>query len=285
MKKKNLLTRVIIIAIFTVVGIYLVIGPRHRPSAQDFTWSGIKQTLKSNIHLGLDLQGGSHLVMRVKTEEFLKRLTEENYTAAQNAAKDAGFEIKGGQANTNPGNYSVTLQLADPSKATEVKDAVQKKIELGDSNVWSYSSSGDSINWTMTQAAQRTLADNATTQALNIIDSRINALGITEPTLQTHGAQSSHQILLQMPGVQDPERVKNILKGESRLELVHVVSPPSPAPSQTYLTEEEAKASLGGTIPANRKVVKYIERMDPTSDLNQDQSKEKRTKWVVIELP
>jgi preprotein translocase subunit SecD len=287
MKKKNLLTRVIIIAIVTVVGIYLVIGPRHRPSAQDFTWSGIKQTLKSNIHLGLDLQGGSHLVMRVKTEEFLKRLTEENYTAAQNAAKDAGFEIKGGQANTNPGNYSVTLQLADPSKATEVKDAVQKKIELGDSNVWSYSSSGDSINWTMTQAAQRTLADNATTQALNIIDSRINALGITEPTLQTHGAQSSHQILLQMPGVQDPERVKNILKGESRLELVHVIGPPSPAPATTYQSEAEAIASLNsaGTIPPNRKVFPYQERIEKSANGATDPNQQKPKQWVVVELP
>src|ERR1044072_4252329 len=125
MKKKNLLTRVIIIAIVTIVGIYLVIGPRHRPHLSDFKWSGIKQTLASNIHLGLDLQGGSHLVMRVKTEEFLKRLTEENYTAAQNAAKDAGFDIKGGQATATPGNYRVALQLADPSNATEVKDAVE----------------------------------------------------------------------------------------------------------------------------------------------------------------
>jgi len=287
MKKKNLLTRVIIIAIVTVIGIYLVIGPRRRPSAQDFTWSGIKQTLKSNIHLGLDLQGGSHLVMRVKTEEFLKRLTEENYTAAQNAAKDAGFEIKGGQATTNPGNYSVTLQLADPSKATEVKDAVQKKIELGDANIWSYSSSGESIYWTMTQAAQRTLADNATTQALNIIDSRINALGITEPTLQTHGAQSSHQILLQMPGVQDPERVKNILKGESRLELVHVIGPPSPAPASTYPSEAEAIASLNsaGTIPPNRKVLPYQERIEKSANGATDPNQQKPKQWVVVEMP
>src|SRR4029450_6403332 len=122
MKKKNLLTRVIIIAIVTVVGIYLVIGPRRRPNLKDFTWSGIKQTLKSNIHLGLDLQGGSHLVMRVKTEEYLQPLNEENYTAAQNAAKDAGFETKGGQANASPGNYRVALQLTDPSKANDVKE-------------------------------------------------------------------------------------------------------------------------------------------------------------------
>ena len=283
MKKTNLLTRAIIIAIVTIGGLYLVIGPRHRPTLQDFSWSGIKRNLASNIHLGLDLQGGSHLVMRVKTEEFLRRLTEENYVAAQNAAKDAGHEPKGGRADTNPGNYRVVLQIADASKATEVKDAVEKKVELGDTSVWTYSASGDTLTWAMTAAAERVLSDNATTQALNIIDSRINALGIAEPTLQTHGAQSSHQILLQMPGVQDPERVKEILKGESRLELVHVVSPPNPSPAMTYATEAEAIASLnsGGTVPPNRKVLPYSERIEKTEDPNQQ--KEKR--WVVVEIP
>jgi preprotein translocase subunit SecD len=283
MKKKNLLTRAIIIAIVTIGGFYLVIGPRHRPTLKDFSWSGIKTNLKSNIHLGLDLQGGSHLVMRVKTEEFLRRLTEENFVAAQNAAKDAGFETKGGRADTNPGNYRIVLQLADASKATEVKEAVDKKVELGDTSVWNYSQQGDSLTWTMTAAAERVLGDNATTQALNIIDSRINALGIAEPTLQTHGAQSSHQILLQMPGVQDPERVKDILKGESRLELVHVVSPPNPAPATTYATEAEAIASLnsGGTIPPNRKVLPYSERIEKTADPNQQREK----RWVVVETP
>ena len=285
MKKKNLLQRTIIILIVTIVGLYLVIGPRRRPHVKDFTWSGIKSTLRDNIHLGLDLQGGSHLVMRVKTEEFLRRLTEENYAAAQNAAKDAGFEVKGGQADTTPGNYRITIEPADPSKSEEIKEAIQKKVELGDSSVWSYSASGGKLTWTMTQAAQRLLADNATTQALNIIESRINALGITEPTLQTHGAQSSHQILLQMPGVQDPERVKNILQGESRLELVHVVGPPSPAPATTYPTEAEAIASLssGGIVPPNRRVLPYSERVELSA--NKDPNQQRPKQYVVVEMP
>ena len=283
MKKKNLLTRVIIIAIVTIVGLYLVIGPRRRPTLADFKWSGIKANLKENIHLGLDLQGGSHLVMRVKTEEFLRRLTEENYVAAQNAAKDAGFEPKGGRADTNPGNYRVVLQITDASKAADAKAAIEKKIELGDTSVWSYSASGDTLTWSMTGAAERLLADNATTQALNIIESRINALGIAEPTLQTHGATTSHQLLLQMPGVQDPERVKDILKGESRLELVHVISPPSPSAAATYATEAEAIASLnsGGTVPPNRKVLPYSERIEKSDDPSQ----QKQVRWVVVEMP
>jgi preprotein translocase subunit SecD len=285
MKKKNLLTRVIIIVVVTVIGFYLVIGPRRRPHLKDFTWSGIKSTLAANIHLGLDLQGGSHLVMRVKTEEFLRRLAEEDFVAAQNAAKDAGFDVKGGRADTGSGNYHVVLQIADPSKASDVKQAVEKKVELGDTNIWNYSTSGDTLTWSMTGAAERTLADNATTQALNIIDSRINALGIAEPTLQTHGAQSAHQILLQMPGVQDPERVKDILKGESRLELVHVIGPPNPAPATTYATQAEAVASLnsGGTIPPNRKVLPYSERIEKSADAAQNQQRPKQ--WVVAEVP
>jgi len=283
MKKHNLLSRVIIIAVVTLLGLYAVIGPRRRPTLQDFTWSGIKQSLANNIHLGLDLQGGSHLVMRVKTEEFLKRLTEDNFVAAQNAAKDAGYDVKGGRADVGSGNYRVVVEPADATKIAEIKDAVEKKVELGDTSVWNYSGSGGVLTWSMTSAAERTLAKNATEQALNIIESRINALGVTEPTLQTHGAETSHQILLQMPGVQDPERVKNVLQGESRLELVHVISPPSPQPAQTYSSEAEAIASLNsaGTVPPNRKVIPYQERQDAVADPNQPKPKQ----WVVIEVP
>jgi len=283
MKKQNLLLRVIIIVVVTLLGLYAVIGPRHRPTLADFKWSGIKQSLATNIHLGLDLQGGSHLVMRVKTEEFLRRLTEDNFVAAQNAAKDAGYDVKGGRADIGPGNYRVVVEPADTSKTAEIKEAVEKKVELGDTSVWSYSGSGGTLTWSMTGAAERTLADNATTQALNIIESRINALGIAEPTLQTHGAQTSHQILLQMPGVQDPERVKDVLRGESRLELVHVIGPPSPQPATTYPSEAEAINSLNsaGTVPPNRKVLPYQERNETAADQTQPKPKQ----WVVVEIP
>ena len=291
MKKKNLLQRSVIIGIVTLVGFYIVIGPRgRRPHLQDFTFSGIKNTLAQNIHLGLDLKGGTHLVMRVKTDEYLKRLTEDNAVAAQNAAKDAGFEIKEGHAETTGGNYGVALTVADPAKVAEIKDAVEKKTDLSERVGWSYSASGPTMTWSLTSAAQRTLADQATEQALKIIESRINSVGVTEPTLQHHGPQGSHQILLQMPGIQDPERVKALLAGQSHLELVHVVSPPSPTPKQTYATKEEAIASLntGGTIPANRRVLPYVERDEPTTAGGQpaaDPNAQKINRWVVVETP
>src|SRR2546429_6402802 len=288
MKKKNLLQRAIIIGIVTVVGIYIVIGPHGRRRLfKDFTWSGIKATLAQNISLGLELKGGSHLVMRVKVEDYLKRLTEDSATAAQNAAKDAGFDVKDTRAETAGGNYRVSLQVGDPSKVKDIRDAVEKKVDLSDRTGWSFSSSGNTVSWTLKGATQVALGESATDQAMKIIESRINAIGVAEPTLARHGGQNSHEILLQMPGIQDPEHVKQLLAGQSHLELVHVVSPASPAPAQTYMTQDEAVASLnsGGKIPANRRVLPYTERADLTTTSDASANAAKSQKWVVVESP
>src|SRR2546423_6064573 len=268
MKKRNLLQRAIIIGIVTVVGLYIVIGPHgRRPHFYDLKWSGIKANLANNMRLGLDLKGGSHLVMRVKTEDYLKRLTEDNSVAAQNAAKEAGFEVKEAHADTSAGNYRVVLQASDPSKIKDIRDTVEKKVDLGDRAGWSFANTGDLISWSLSGAQQSALAQQATEQAFKIIDSRINAIGVAEPTLQYHGGQNSHEILLQMPGIQDPEHVKKLLGEQSHLELVHVISPASPAPAQTYMTQDEAVASLnsGGQTPANRRVLPYTERAGLTT--------------------
>lgn len=287
MKKKNLLQRVILIVVITLVGLYIVIGPRHRPTRGDFTWSGIKNSLRNNIHLGLDLKGGSHLVMRVKTDEYLKRLADGNALAAEKAAKDAGLPVKAARSNTTGGNYQVIVEANDGSQLQAIREEVQKKTDLNDSSVWSASTSGNSITWNISGTAQRYLSQQAVDQALKIIDSRLNAVGVVEPVLQTHGATGSNQILLQMPGIQDPERIKTLLGSESRLELVHVVSPPSPSPIQKYATEQEAIQSLGGTVPANRKVVPYFDRDEPTAggQNTTDPNAKKPSSYVVIEVP
>ena len=288
MKKRNLLQRSIIIAIVTLVGIYIVIGPRgRRPHVRDLTPAGIKENLAQNIHLGLDLKGGSHLVMRVKVEDYLKRLTEDSAIAAQNFAKEAGFDVKEGHAETTGGNYRVVLQVGDPTKSKEIRDLVEPKVDLRETSGWAFSPSGNTLTWTLSSAAQRTLSDSATEQALKIIETRINAVGVTEPTLQRHGGQNSHEILLQMPGIQDPEHVKKLLVGQSHLELVHVVSTPATQGSvQTYSSEAEAIASLnsGGKIPANRRVLPYSERSELAGqDANGNPQATK--KWVVVESP
>lgn len=281
MKKKNLVQRLVIIALVTLVGLYIVIGPRRKPTLHDFTWSGIKATLASNIRLGLDLKGGSHLVMRVKTDDFLKTLTESTKVAIDNAAKEAGFPAKAVTAETT-GNYNITLEVADAANVTKTEEEVKKKLGLEE---WSSSISGNTISWILTPTAQRALAEQATDQAHKIILSRLEGVGVVEPLVQRHGSQSSHQILVQMPGISDPQRVKELLKADSNLELVHVVSPPSPN-LQTYNTKEEAEASLGGSPTGNRKVFPYSERTEPTATGQAAaDNTQKEKKWVVVQWP
>ncbi|MBC8029957.1 MAG: protein translocase subunit SecD [Pyrinomonadaceae bacterium] len=281
MKKKKLVQRLIIIALVTLAGLYIVIGPRRKPTLHDFTWSGIKATLASNIRLGLDLKGGSHLVMRVKTDDYLKSLTEGNSLAIQNAAKEAGFPAKEAKAETS-GTYKITLEAPDASNLSKIDEEVRKKVDLQE---WTSSNSGNTISWTLGPTAQRALAEQATEQAHKIILSRLEGVGVVEPLVQRHGSQSSYQILVQMPGISDPQRVKELLKADSNLELVHVVSPPSPN-LRTYGTKEEAEASLGGSVPGNRKVFPYAERGEPTvAGQTAADNTPKQKSWVVVEWP
>lgn len=288
MKKSNLKLRTALILIVTLLGLYKVImppmtGPKARlPKTHDFTWSGIKQNLQDNINLGLDLKGGSHLVLRVKVDEFLKTLTMTNANAIEASAKAAGLPVKEVKAETNPGSYRIVLEALDSSRLGEIPEAVKKKVDLSE---WSESISGNTISWTLTTTAQRNLAEQATEQAKRIIESRLDAVGVAEPLVQRHGSGSSYQILVQMPGIQDPERVKQLLKAESKLELVHVVSPASPAQAQTFNSEEEARQSLGGTVPPNRRVLPYSERNEPTQAGQASDQTSKEKKWVVVDSP
>lgn len=288
MKNTGLLIRTGIIVAILLVGIYLVFGPRRTPTSADFTWSGIKTNLAENINLGLDLKGGSHLVMRVKTEEYLKRLTENNEAAAVLAVREAKDESGAplgitaeGVAATDGGDYAVTLNVADTSKLQAAIDAVKKKVDF---SVWTESTSGNAVTWSLPRQQQVILREQATEQALKIIESRINAFGVKEPTLQRQGSSDSGQILLQMPGVENPERVKALVGETSRLELMKIVSPPNPSPVQTYPTKEAALATIGGKDSDTRKVLPYSERDEPTK-ATQNPADKKPSQFVVVESP
>ncbi len=280
MKNNSLVVRTVIILVITLIGAYLVFGPRGEVSASNFTLDGIKNNLARNINLGLDLKGGSHLLMRVKTDDYLKKLTENNETAALGAAKEAQLPVGDASYVAENGNYQVTLNMTDASKAQDVLDAVKKKVDF---TAWTQSTNGNSIIWSLPTQAQAKLKEQATDQAMKIIDSRINAFGVKEPTLQRQGRSDSGQILLQMPGVENPERVKDLVKGESHLELMKIVTPPNPAPVQTYPSEQAAIQSLGGAVQ-NRKVLVYADR-DEAANAKKNPQDQKPKQYVVVETP
>lgn len=281
MNKNTLWIRTGIILAVTLIGAYLVFGPRNSITPQDFSWQGIKNNLSNNLSLGLDLRGGSRLVMRVRVDEYLRKLTINNKEAAVNAAKEANLPIGEGTYVAEGNNYSITLPVTDPAQIDAVIDAVNKKVDFV--NNWQQTTSGNSIVWTLPVQAQRTLSQQAVEQAKRIIEGRIDALGVKEPTIQ-EGAAGSNQIFLQMPGVDNPERIKEIIGAEAQLEMVKVVSPPSPSPMQTYPTREAALASIGGKETDSRKVLPYTERDDSVSGDTNPQTKPP-TQFIVVEYP
>src|SRR5258706_2876621 len=288
MKNTGLWIRTAIIIAITLVGIYLVFGPRRAQNGSDFTWQGVKNNLAQNINLGLDLKGGSHLVMRVKTEDYLKTLTQNNEIAASQAAKtakdDSGQPLPVGDASyvAENGNYEITLNVTNPAQIPAVLDAVKKKVDFTN---WTQSTNGNAIVWSLSKQAQAKLKDQATDQAYKIIESRINAYGVRERYLQRQGASDSGQILLQMPGVEKPERVKALVKGQSKLELTKIVSPPNPAPVQTYPTKEAALQTIGGKDTDTRKVLPYAERDETPKTSPTPPADQKPKQFVVVENP
>jgi len=281
MKNNSLWIRTVIILVVTLAGIYIVFGPCRTPTTADFTADGIKANLAENINLGLDLRGGSHLVMRVKTDEYLKNLAENTAQAALTAAQDAKLPVSGNTVAGADGNYAISLQLTDAAQSQAVIDEVKKKVDLAN---WTESNNGDTITWSLPSNIQTVLKNQAVDQAMKIVESRINQFGVKEPTLQRHGAESAGQILLQMPGVDDPERIKDLIGAESKLELMKIVGPPNPSPVQTFPTEDAARQSVGGTLPANRRIITYAERETTAPPAGQT-PENKPKQFVVVEYP
>ncbi len=282
MKNTSLKIRTVIILAVTLTGIYLCIGPRGSLTKQDFTWAGIKKNLGENISLGLDLKGGSHLVMRVKTDEYLKTLTENNGNAALTALQEANIATAGSNVVADNGTYSVSITAADASQTQALVDEVKKKVDFvnwGDPSI-----SGATVTWSLPSQMQTVLKTQAVEQALKIIESRINAFGVKEPTLQRHGSDASGEILLQMPGVDDPERVKKLLNADSNLQLMKVVGAANPAPIEKYPSQQAALSSLGGSVPPNRKILEYVER-DAVPPPGSAPNAEPPKQYVVVEYP
>ena len=125
--------------------------------------------------------------------------------------------------------------------------------------------------------------DAAVQQTVKVLESRLNAVGVRDFRVTPQG---NGRIRLDLSAEKNPEHLKTLITAGGKLELTHVISPPSPAPVQTYPTKEQAVASLnsGGTVPANRGVLLYAERDGADAPPNVVDVP-RLQKWVVVEFP
>ncbi|MBI4518637.1 MAG: protein translocase subunit SecD [Deltaproteobacteria bacterium] len=165
--------------------------------------------LPGPIRLGLDLQGGTHLVYTVDVDKAISNHLER---AAEDLKNEAKSEQIGLSSVTTQGGM-VTAQLSDPAK----RDALEKVISERFPNL-SLVTEGDSsaVRTKMTPASIREIRDGALDQSLEIIRNRVDQFGVAEPIVQRQGAQD---ILVQLPGIQDPERAKALIGKTAALEF------------------------------------------------------------------
>jgi preprotein translocase subunit SecD len=238
---KNLRTRGIVIGAVVLFSAILMFGPWNKPkeynrtAADFFSPARLKQNLAENIRLGLDLKGGTHLVLQVQADDAIKLLTEGNADKARtDILKKANIPFKEVKV---PANGRIVVETPDTARHGEIRDKLL--ADFGDYWEASTSSNPPSVTFNLIARAATEIRNQATEQAKTIIEQRIDAFGVAEPTVQRHGRDEDYQILVQMPGVDNPERVKQLIRGTTVLELKAVV--PN---TQLYPTKEAAEAAM-----------------------------------------
>jgi preprotein translocase subunit SecD len=225
--KKNLRFRAILIVLVTLASIYVVFMPHNRwPTAADFTSGAqLRQNIANNIHLGLDLKGGIHLVMQVQADEAVQSVVTTSAESVPKILDPKGIQLAGEPA-ADPANQKLTVQVADAARAEEARDALLQDFNNNtiDGKGWDASVDGATITFELSDGEARRIRELAHQQAITIVTNRIDQFGVAEPVVTAHGAPEDYQILLQLPGVDDPERVKKLLQAESKLELRPVLS-------------------------------------------------------------
>src|SRR4030095_4911622 len=217
--KKNIRWKLIVslavFVIFFVVGVYPILAQRYHMPLPG--WLAAKQ-----LKLGLDLKGGVQLVLRVQTDEALKIHTTTTSEQLREALRTANISVTSISV-PSPASFRVEGVPAD-------KDAQFTRL-ADDQTTTEYernSGAGGTYEFTMRPNVAVTMREQAVTQARETIDRRVNELGVTEPIISLYG-QSNDEILVQLPGVTDVARAKEIIRNTAILELKIVAAGPGGA--------------------------------------------------------
>ncbi|GAC1433304.1 MAG: protein translocase subunit SecD [Terriglobales bacterium] len=201
-------------------------------------WSGqgLLSSLQDRIHLGLDLKGGTHLILQVQVNDAVNVDSDNAVERLKESLKKVKYtEIR----KPDPANAPdrIVLKGVPSESSSDLRQIVTDRLPEYDL------ASGPDNTWTVSMKPQA-LADlktRAVQQAIETIRNRIDQLGVSEPVIQEHGL-GDYQILVQLPGVDDPARVKEIMQSTAMLEIRQALGGP-------YPSEQAALQDKGGILP------------------------------------
>jgi len=231
--KQNLLWKSVFIIAVLLVFVYGIFGI---PSS--FSGQGLADALQHRISLGLDLKGGTHLILQVQVNDAVNidaQQAIERLKAALRSRNIAFADIAQSDPANNPDHMLVKGVSADHS--SDLRDIVSTDLPEYDLN----SGPQDTYTLAMKPSQLAQLKNRAVQQAIETIRNRIDQLGVSEPVIEEHGL-GQYQILVQLPGVNDPARVKSIMQSTAMLEIRQAFGGP-------YSSEQEALSANNGVLP------------------------------------
>jgi preprotein translocase subunit SecD len=196
------------------IGILLSVPSLLPPAADRFlpTWAQ-----KTHVNLGLDLAGGSHLLLEAQTGDVARQKVDSMADTIGREMRIASPRIEIGDVSTSNGQLSFIVR--DPARigdAERIARAQGQPSSFGGTREWDVSVSGQQVVMRPTQAGLDAAINSAMDVAREVIDRRINALGTLEPTIIRQG---SNRILVQVPGLQNPDALKALIGRTARLEF------------------------------------------------------------------
>ena len=198
--------------------------------------------LAEKLKLGLDLRGGIHLVLQVQVEDAVRSETAKDMDRLIQELQDAGI-----QANGSP----ITSSTFEVNGVPADRDSTVNEIVGQFLPGWSWSHRGETVVFEMAPANLNEIKNLAVVQALETIRNRIDEFGVAEPVIQRQGLEGT-RIVVQLPGVDDPERVKKLIKNTAFLEFRLVEYPLG---GGGVRTREEIEAQYGGRLPEHLEIL------------------------------
>src|SRR5437660_4933868 len=205
--------------------------------------------MKQKVQLGLDLRGGTHLVLQVVTDDAIRAETDQAIESVRQQLQKENIVFR---QMTRTQNNTFQAVGVDPAKDSDFRRILNERFTQ-----WDLVPTAGEVPNTYTMRLkpnqEQVYRDQSVDQAINTIRNRIDQLGVGEVVIQKHGGPGENEILVQLPGVDDPARVKNIMQSTALLELKLVDSGP-------YASAAAAAQNYNGIIPANLEVLPSVER-------------------------
>jgi len=204
---------------------------------------------KDRINLGLDLKGGVHILLQVQTASAIKFEMDRLQNTLGQRLKDQGLRY---EAILPVGSGRLEIRGTDPDQRPQLRDELQRftgglDVENPSSGTWSIE---------MPPAYRAQVEADAVETTLATIRKRIDSLGVSEPLIQKSGIDGQ-RILIQLPGIEDPTRLKDLLTGAAVLEWKEVSYPPGVDPGTWGPpgSKEALLALFGGSLPDDTELI------------------------------